>query len=186
MTDILLITDNSKNINMVWRHFNTKEYNASAAINSSAAMEQLVNAKKMMIPVFYCSNSTKCFIEFYRMLRSNPKTADVPLVVLADFKWTKVLSEYVHLVNTRVVGATISDSLLNDIMKTAAKGGFEKKSPQRPSFQQKSSSQNPRASFQRPAPSPRPSGFGSRYGGNSGSSGNNGNSGNSGRSGGNY
>lgn len=137
MIDVLLISNTADNIKVAWRHFCTKDYNAESAVNNDKAIETLKTAKKGTIPVYYCGNSTSCFIDFYRRLRADEKIAGTPLVVLADVKWTKVLSEYVHLVNTFVTGVTVSGSKLNDIMKTASKGGFEKKSSVKPAPQNK-------------------------------------------------
>lgn len=127
MIDVLLITDTADNIKIVWRHFCTRDYEATASVGNDAAIEALLNCKKGTVPVFYCGNDTHCFIDFYRRLRAEEKTADMPLVVLADFKWTKVLSQYVHLKNTLVTGVTVNEAKLRDIMKIAARGGFEKK-----------------------------------------------------------
>lgn len=137
MIDVLLISNTAKNIQISWRHFCTKDYNASSAINNDTAIKNLKNGKKGIIPVYYCGNDTHSFIDFYRKLRADEKTANTPLVVLADFKWTKVLSEYVHLVNTYVTGATINDAKLSEIMKNAARSGFEKKAPSRPVLQRR-------------------------------------------------
>lgn len=135
MIDVLLISNTADNIKVAWRHFCTKDYNAASAVSNDKAVDALRTAKKGTIPVYYCGNSTDCFIDFYRRFRADEKTANTPLVVLADVKWTKVLSEYVHLVNTFVTGVTVSDSKLSDIMKTASRGGFEKKSSARPAPQ---------------------------------------------------
>ncbi len=142
MINVLLISSSADDIKVSWRHFCTNDYSAEAAVGNDKAIENLKKSKKGTIPVFYCGNTTNCFIDFYRKLRADEKTANIPLVVLADIRWTKVLSEYVHLVNTFVVGSTVSGSKLNDIMKTASRGGFEKPSAGR-SAPQKRPRQNP-------------------------------------------
>ncbi|HBH96116.1 MAG TPA: hypothetical protein DDX91_10210 [Ruminococcaceae bacterium] len=133
MINVLLISSSADNIKVSWRYFCTNDYSAEAAVGNDKAMEALKASKKGTVPVFYCGNATNCFIDFYRKLRADEKTANIPLVVLADIRWTKVLSEYVHLVNTLVVGSTVSGSKLNDIMKTASRGGFEKQNAPRSS-----------------------------------------------------
>ena len=129
MIEVLLVTNSAQNIRIAWRHFCTDDYNAVSAVNNDEAIKALVNRKSKVIPVFYCGSDTDCFIDFYRKLRAEKKTADTPLVVLADAKWTKALSEYVHLKNTCVIGVTVNSDKLLDVMKTAAAGGFEKAAP---------------------------------------------------------
>lgn len=128
MIEALLISNTVNNIKIAWRHFCTNDYNASSAVNNNTAIEMLKKGKKGIVPVFYCGNDTNCFIDFYRKLRADEKTANIPLVVLADVKWTQVLTEYVHLKNTFVAGVTLNGSKLLEIMRTASRGGFEKKS----------------------------------------------------------
>lgn len=132
MIEVLLVSNSAQNIRIAWRHFCTNDYNAESAVNNDAAIKTLINGKKGIVPVFYCGQDTDCFIDFYRKLRAEEKTANTPLVVLADVKWTKALSEYVRLKNTFVTGVTVSEKKLLEIMRTAARGGFEKRSPSRP------------------------------------------------------
>lgn len=135
MIDVLIVTDTADNIKLVWRHFCTNDYEAASSINNDNAMEMLSKCKKGTVPVFYCGNNTHCFMDFYRKLRAGEKTAEMPLVVLADFKWAKVLSQYVHLKNTMVTSITVNHAKLLEIMRTAARSGFEKKnSPSRPAM----------------------------------------------------
>lgn len=133
MIEVLLVSNSAQNIRIAWRHFCTNDYSADSAVNNDAAIKALVNGKRGVVPVFYCGQDTDSLLDFYRKLRAEKKTANTPLVVLSDVKWTKVLSEYVHLKNTLVTGVTVSEKKLLEIMRTAARGGFEKKSsPSRP------------------------------------------------------
>ncbi len=135
MIEVLLVSNSAQNIRIAWRHFCTNDYNAVSAVNNDEAIKTLINGKKGTIPVFYCGNDTDCFIDFYRKLRAEQKTANAPLVVLADTKWAKALSDYVRLKNTHVIGVTVNGSKLLEVMKTASRGGFEKKSASRPAGQ---------------------------------------------------
>lgn len=130
MTDVLLISNTSDNINIAWRYFCTRDYNASATVSYDAAMETLRNAKSSQVAVFYCGNDTDSFISFYRMLREDEKTAQTPLIVLADVKWTRALSEYVRLNNACVLGMGVGASKLADVARNAARGGLNKKPSQ--------------------------------------------------------
>lgn len=131
MTDILLISDTPDNINVAWRYFCTRDYNASATVSYDAAMETMRNSKSSQVAVFYCGNDTHSFISFYRMLRQDKKTAQIPLIVLSDIKWTKVLSEYVRLKNACVLGMGVSASKLSEVARNAARGGLNPKPEQR-------------------------------------------------------
>lgn len=130
MTDILLISNTTDNINVAWRYFCTRDYNASATISYDAAMETLRQAKSSQVAVFYCGNDTDSFISFYRMLREDEKTAGIPLIVLSDVKWTRALSEYVQLKNACVLGMGVGASKLAEVARNAARGGLDKKPSQ--------------------------------------------------------
>lgn len=140
MTDVLLVSSSLENINVAWRHFCYSEYNASATTNINAAMENLKSSKPARIVVYYCGEDTEGFYPLYNTLRSDPVTAEVPLLVLADVSWQKALTEYVKFYNTCVLGITVNDEKLKDMVKGGARHGFEKKSaalnrtaPKRPS-----------------------------------------------------
>ncbi len=127
MTDILLISNTADNINVAWRYFCTRDYNASATISYDAAMETLRESKSSKVAVFYCGDNTNTFISFYRMLRQDEKTAETPLIVLSDVKWTKVLSEYVQLKNTCVLSMGVGAAKLSEIARSASRGGLKAK-----------------------------------------------------------
>ncbi len=136
MTDVLLISNSTENINIAWRHFCSRDYNASATVSYESAMDTLRKGKSQQIAVYYCGNDTDDFISFYRMLREDKKTVFVPLVVLADVRWIKALSEYVRLENACVLGITVGASKLAEVMRSASRGGLNKMPVQnRPSLQ---------------------------------------------------
>lgn len=148
MTDILLISDTTDNINVAWRYFCTRDYNASATISYDAAIETLRDSKSSQVAVFYCGNDTTSFISFYRMLRQDRKTAEIPLIVLSDIKWTKVLSEYVQLKNTCVLSMGVGASKLSEVARNAARGGLKPKTDQsRASAQRRPASDRTRPKF---------------------------------------
>lgn len=127
MTDILLIGSSLDNINVAWRHFCYSDYNASATANHEAAMENLRSKKPPQIVVYYCSDDAENFFSFYKTLREDPKTEKIPLIVLADVNRQKVLTEYVKLWNTCVLGISVNDDKLRDMVRTGARNGFDKK-----------------------------------------------------------
>ena len=129
MTDVLLISSSLENINIAWRHFCYNEYNASATTNHEAAMENLRSKKPAQIVVYYCGEDTTNFFSFYKALREDQKTENVPLVVLADVSRQKLLSDYVKLRNARVLGISVNDDKLRDTVRIGARNGFEKKVP---------------------------------------------------------
>lgn len=147
MIDVLLISDTADNVNIAWRHFCYSEYSANAATNIQAAMNSLHEKKHAQIVAYYCTDKTGSFYEFYKALRSDPATENIPLVVLADVSWQTVLSKYIKLKNTKVVGISIDDTKLKDIMRTGARSGFEKKPnqsrpPQRSLFAERTNRNN--------------------------------------------
>ncbi|MCM1055653.1 MAG: hypothetical protein NC394_09045 [Bacteroides sp.] len=129
MIDVLLISSSLDNINVAWRHFCYSDYNASATTNHDAAMENLRSKKPAQIVVYYCGEETTDFFSFYKALRDDQKTENVPLVVLADLNRQKLLTDYVKLRNACVLGISVNDDKLRDTVKTGARNGFEKRPP---------------------------------------------------------
>lgn len=122
MTDILLISDNLNNINVAWRHFAYREYNANATVSVETAMEYLKSDKPPQVVVYYCGGSSSGFFSFYHILREDEDTAGCPLVVLTDVELQKALAEYVKLENTQVLGISVNDKTLMDVIRNAARG----------------------------------------------------------------
>ncbi len=128
MTDILLISSSLEDINIAWRHFCYNDYNASATTNINAAMENLKSSKPAKVVVYYCGEDSEGFYTLYHTLRSDPATEEVPLLVLSDVSWQKALSGYVKFYNTCILGISVNDDKLRDMVKSGARYGFEKKS----------------------------------------------------------
>lgn len=122
MTDILLISDNLANINVAWRHFVYREYNANATVSVETAMEYLKSDKPPQVVIYYCGGGSRGFFSFYRILREDEKTKNCPLVVLTDVELQKALSEYVKLENAQVLGISVNDKTLMDVIRYAARG----------------------------------------------------------------
>ena len=123
MTDILLISDSLPNINVAWRHFCYREYNANATTSVDTAMEYLRSDKPPQVVIYYCGGgSSGGFFPFYRILRNDEKAADLPLVVLTDVDMQKALAEYVKLENAQVLGISVDDKRLRDVIRGAARG----------------------------------------------------------------
>ena len=129
MTDVLLISNSLPNINIAWRHFCYREYNASATVSVETAMEYLRSDKPPQVVVYYCGGSCSDFFPFYRILRGDEKSAGCPLVLLTDVEFQKALAEYVKLENTQVLGISVNDKTLMDVIRNTAR----KRPPQRPS-----------------------------------------------------
>ena len=123
MTDILLISDSLANINVAWRHFCYREYNANATASVETAMEYLRSDKPPQVVIYYCGGgSSGGFFPFYRILRNDEKTSGMPLVVLTDVEMQKALAEYVKLENAQVLGISVDDKRLMDVIRGAARG----------------------------------------------------------------
>ena len=132
MTDILLISDTIANINVAWRHFSYREYNANATVSVETAMEYLKSDKPPQVVIYYCGGGSTGFFSFYRILREDEKTADCPLVVLTDVELQKALAEYVRLENTRVLGISVNDKTLMDVIRNAARNRNSSSREQQP------------------------------------------------------
>lgn len=121
MTDILLLSNTLPNINVAWRHFCYREYNANATVSVETAMEYLRSDKPPQVVIYYCGGTCSDFFPFYRTLRSDEKSADCPLVLLTDVEFQKALSEYVKLENTQVLGISVDDKKLMDVIRNEAR-----------------------------------------------------------------
>ena len=144
MTDVLLISNSLPNINIAWRHFCYREYNASATASVDTAMEYLRSDKPPQVVIYYCGGSCSDFFPFYRILREDEKSAKLPLVILTDVEFQKALSEYVKLENTQVLGISVDDKRLMDVIRGAAKnpGSSQRNNDRRNSDRRNSGSRN--------------------------------------------
>ena len=135
MTDVLLISNSLPNINVAWRHFCYREYNASATASVETAMEYLRSDKPPQVVIYYCGGTCSDFFPFYRTLRSDEKAANCPLVLLTDVEFQKAMAEYVKLENTQVLGISVDDKKLMDVIRNEARKAPPRKSapPRRPS-----------------------------------------------------
>lgn len=127
MMNILLISNSLDNINIAWRHFRYREYDAVATTNIEAGMDRLRSDDAPKMVAFYCAEDTENFYAFYDMLRSDPKTSELPLLVLADVSWQRTLTEYFKFYNTHILGNSVNDEKLKDIVRLGLKFGFEEK-----------------------------------------------------------
>lgn len=132
MTDILLISDSPASINVAWRHFCYREYNANATVSVETAMEYLKSEKPPQVVIYYCSGES-CgeFLSFFRILREDEKTSHYPLIVLTDVELQKALAEYVRLEKTQVLGISVNDKTLMDVIRNAARNRSASSAPSR-------------------------------------------------------
>lgn len=129
MTDILLVSNTLDNINVAWRHFANREYSTNATTNYESAMINIRSEKKPDAVVYYCGSNTDDFISFYRMLRADESAAKIPVIILADAEKQTVLSRYIEWENACVLGISVSDGKLGDVIRGAVRGNLIKKQP---------------------------------------------------------
>lgn len=130
MTDILLISNSVPNINAAWKHFcYEKEYNANATLDVDSAMEYLRSDDPPQVTVYYCGGNCRGFFQFYRAKRGDPKSAACPLILLTDAEFQKALSEYVKLENTQVLGISINDNTLMDVIRSTVRNRTSRRTP---------------------------------------------------------
>ncbi|MCM1297997.1 MAG: hypothetical protein NC203_05355 [Firmicutes bacterium] len=129
MTNILLVSNTLDNINVAWRHFANRDYSTNATTNYDSAMINLHSDKKPEVIVYYVSGNTTDFIAFYRLIRSDEIGAKIPVVILADADRQTVLSRYIEWDNACVLGISVSDGKLGDVIRGAVRGNLIKKQP---------------------------------------------------------
>lgn len=116
MIDIILVSDSMQSINVAWRHFAYTDYSAKATTIVESAIEA-IEEKVPKAVVYYSTGESKLLFELYRKMRAYEPNPDIPIVVLADPQKQKLLLEYVALKNTQVIGISIDDKKLLEIMK---------------------------------------------------------------------
>lgn len=129
MTNVLLVSNTLDNINVAWRHFASRDYATNATTNYESAIANINSDKKPDAVIYYCSNNTTDFISFYRMLRADEEGAKIPVIILADAEKQGVLSRYIEWDNACVLGISIGDAKLGDVIRNAVRGGLIKKKP---------------------------------------------------------
>lgn len=120
-TEVLFIADDLNSINVAWRHFAYSDYSVRATTLVESGMECFEGTRVPQVVVYYCNAASKNLINLYRTIREDPRSANVPLIVLADFQEQKTLLEYFKLENTYVVGISIDDSKLKEIVRKAVR-----------------------------------------------------------------
>lgn len=129
MTNILLVSNTLDNINVAWHHFANRDYAANATTNYESAMMNIHTDRSPEVIVYYVSSTTNDFFSFYRMLRADEKGAKIPVIILADPDRQVVLSRYIEWDNATVLGISVGDSKLGDVIRSAARGGLIKRKP---------------------------------------------------------
>lgn len=129
MTKILLVSNTLDNINVAWRHFANRDYSTNATTNYDSALTNINSDKKPDAVIYYCSSNTTDFITFYRMLRADEKGEKIPVIILADADQQTVLSRYIEWENACVLGISVSDGKLGDVIRGAVRGNLIKKQP---------------------------------------------------------
>ena len=120
-TEVLFVADDLASINVAWRHCAYSEYYVRATTLVDSAMECFEGSKKPQVAVYYCNGASKQLMELYRTIRNDPRSAKTPLVILADPPQQKLLIEYLKLENTQVVGISINDTKLMEIIRKAGR-----------------------------------------------------------------
>ncbi len=120
-TEVLFIADDLPSINIAWRHFAYPEYSIRATTHVKSGMECFDMEKKPQAVVYYCSEKSKQLAELYQTLRTDSRSKKVPLIVLADPAQQKTLIDYIKLENTQVLGISIDDRKLIDIIRRAVR-----------------------------------------------------------------
>ncbi len=129
MTNILLVSNTLDNINVAWHHFANRDYAANATTNYDSAMTNIHSDKKPEVIIYYFSSNTDDFFSFYRMLRADEIGAKIPVIILADPDRQVVLSRYIEWDNAAVLGISISDSKLGEVVRGAARGSLIRRKP---------------------------------------------------------
>lgn len=153
MTNVLLVSNTLDNINVAWRHFASRDYTANATTNYESAMINIRSDKKPDAVIYYYSDNTKDFIGFYRMLRADEAGKKIPVIILADAEQQTVLSRYIEWDNACVLGISVGDNKLGEVIRGAVRGSLIKKQPvsrPAPSKPAHSHSQNKKPDYSRP------------------------------------
>lgn len=106
MNNVLLVCDKILEINKLRRCFNQDfTIKATSSVQSGAFVAE---SSLSDIVIYHIGSDFKHLFNFYKDLRNNPATKNIPLIVIADFNILKILTETIKLNNAKIIGTTIS------------------------------------------------------------------------------
>ncbi|MCL2077251.1 MAG: hypothetical protein FWH08_02475 [Oscillospiraceae bacterium] len=112
MKNVLIISDSIREINRLRRFFDS-DFKVSAT-NSAESAVNVLQGKTTDITIFHTGTDLSRLFEFYKQLRQNAATENLPLIVLADASILKTLVDTVEMKNAAVTGTSItSDNMKN-------------------------------------------------------------------------
>ena len=116
MKNVLIVGENIKEINKLRRAIGF-EFKVSATNSPDGALESL-KSKAADLAVYRAGRDLSLLFEFYKSLRRNEATEDVPLLVIADVIVLRALAETVEMARTVVVGDNLGEEEMSGVINS--------------------------------------------------------------------
>jgi len=110
MVNVLIISDNINNINHFRRFFGT-EFKISATNSPGNAMNALQTRTADLV-IYHAGMDYGGLFGFYKKLRQNAATGNLPLIIITDASFAYALEDKVELENAAVVGLDVPQEVL--------------------------------------------------------------------------
>ena len=112
MKNILIISGSISNVNRV-RRFLGDEYRISAT-NSHENAETVLRTKPADLVIFHAGKDYSDIFAFYKDIRQNPETENLPLIFITDVSFIHAMSDKIEFRNAEAVGVDAGgEELLN-------------------------------------------------------------------------
>lgn len=117
---VLIICDRIQEINRLRRIFDK-----SFAIKATSSVQSGVSIAESSdsgLVIYHIGADYSSLFAFYKELRTNDKTSEIPLIVIADMSILRQLTDTVRMIDTNIVGTMISQEnilvLINSLVET--------------------------------------------------------------------
>ncbi|MCL1822642.1 MAG: hypothetical protein FWG44_00385 [Oscillospiraceae bacterium] len=114
MKNILIVSDSIQEINKLRRYFG-EDFKVSAT-NSIENAAVILQKKTAEIALYHIGVNLAGFFEFYKNLRTNKATEELPLIVIADTSILKTLTDTVALKKGSFISPGITPDNLQNLV----------------------------------------------------------------------
>lgn len=117
---VLIICDRIQEINRLRRVFDKSfAIKATSSVQNGASIAESSDTD---IIIYHTGTDYSSLFAFYKEIRTGEKTAEIPLIVIADMSILKQLTDTVRMIDTSIVGTMISQEnilvLINSLIET--------------------------------------------------------------------
>ncbi len=113
---VLVICDKIQEINRLRRYFDST-YTIKAT-NSANNAVGIAESSEIGLILYEMGRDYTNLFKFYKDLRTNEKTKELPIIAITDFSVLKTLNDTVKMLNTVIIGSTITTENMQNLIAT--------------------------------------------------------------------